>query len=532
MNNEQETILLGIVGIKNMGTYNSETTYEKLNVVTYQGSSYCALKETTGNVPTNTEYWQLYAEKGSKGDTGNTGSTGPEGPTGPTGNPGAAPIPVSDSDDMTDTTKIYVLTTDGHWYWYDTDNTQWTDGGVYQATGIDPNDPVIEDINAKFEEIRTKVESVQLFNYNDIVMDKTLQNTFGVSTPDDLTDAEGVFVGNTIYFDEPLAADTEFSTNIIGFSRCLSYINDGTNDVRDGSYNNSSFVNDTVHGNRKITILASPSAKVTAIRFSAAYASQSNIKDCYFCKTSEYVDGLDTEYKNYYELNDKLDVTHLISNNPINYNGNEVNLFYKGIAIGDSLTEGTFNIPGGGFVVHKQYAYPMYFYKKTGVTLRNFGVGGTTAQSWYERYQNVTFPVYDFAIIALGVNDILQSVSNETTITYINNIVNKLKSQNADVKCFIATLNKAYKNQTGWSSLNTAIRTYVNSSVNCYLLDIAEYGKTDVGTPYESGHLTALGYAELANEFANLISYNISKNQEDFKNIQFSGTTYTTLPTD
>ena len=46
----------------------------------------------------------------------------------------------------------------------------------------------------------------------------------------------------------------------------------------------------------------------------------------------------------------------------------------------------------------------MYVYKLTGVTLRNFGVGGATAQSWYERYQNTGFPAYDFAIIALGVN--------------------------------------------------------------------------------------------------------------------------------
>jgi hypothetical protein len=59
-----EIIELGVVGIKNCGEYNSETNYEKLNVVTYQGSSYCALKDTVGNLPTDTEYWQLYAAKG------------------------------------------------------------------------------------------------------------------------------------------------------------------------------------------------------------------------------------------------------------------------------------------------------------------------------------------------------------------------------------------------------------------------------------------------------------------------------------
>ncbi len=71
--------------IKNMGEYDSQTNYEKLNVVTYQGSSYCALKDTTGNLPTNSEYWQLYAEKGNQGDKGEKGDKGDKGDTGETG---------------------------------------------------------------------------------------------------------------------------------------------------------------------------------------------------------------------------------------------------------------------------------------------------------------------------------------------------------------------------------------------------------------------------------------------------------------
>lgn len=550
---ETITNVLGTVAIKHCGEYDSTMHYEKLNVVTYNGSSYCAKDNTIGNAPTNTTYWDIMSEKGDKGDKGDTPVKGTDYYTdadkaelestlaSDVSNEvseqlstltSATPLVASSTTGMTDTTRIYVNTTDGHWYWYDTDSTQWTDGGVYQATGIDPADPVIEDLNDKFEEIRAKVESVQLYDYENIVKDKTLANTFGVSTPYDLVDSSGVDCSNVIIFDTPLTSNVDFSTNIIGFSRICTYKESSGNLVREGSYGNSSLVNDETYNNRKLTVAATTATPIKAIRFSYNASSNPNTQNLYFCKTADYYNNFDTYYKNYYELNDKLDVSHLISNNPINYNGNEVNLFYKGIAIGDSLTEGTFNVSGGGFVVHKQYAYPMYFYKKTGVTLRNFGVGGSTAQSWYERYQNVTFPVYDFAIIALGVNDILQSVSNETTITYINNIVNKLKSQNNDVKCFIATLNKAYKNQTGWDSLNTAIRNYVNNSANCYLLDIAKYGKTDVGTPYESGHLTALGYAELANEYANMISYIISKKPNAFKNIQFSGTQYTNLPTD
>ena len=46
------------------------------------------------------------------------------------------PIPVSSIDDMSDTSKIYVLTTDGYWYYYDESNLTWTRGRVYQSTEI------------------------------------------------------------------------------------------------------------------------------------------------------------------------------------------------------------------------------------------------------------------------------------------------------------------------------------------------------------------------------------------------------------
>lgn len=45
-----------------------------------------------------------------------------------------SPIPVSSTSAMTDTSKTYLLTTDGYWYYYD--GSAWVQGGVYQATGL------------------------------------------------------------------------------------------------------------------------------------------------------------------------------------------------------------------------------------------------------------------------------------------------------------------------------------------------------------------------------------------------------------
>ena len=54
---------------------------------------------------------------------------------------GITPIPVTSVDDMTDETKIYVLTTNGYWYYYD---SEWTQGGLYQSAGINENSIVPE----------------------------------------------------------------------------------------------------------------------------------------------------------------------------------------------------------------------------------------------------------------------------------------------------------------------------------------------------------------------------------------------------
>lgn len=45
-----------------------------------------------------------------------------------------SPLVASSISEMTDTTRVYVNTTDGHWYYYN--GTVWTDGGIYQSSGI------------------------------------------------------------------------------------------------------------------------------------------------------------------------------------------------------------------------------------------------------------------------------------------------------------------------------------------------------------------------------------------------------------
>ena len=50
------------------GEYDASTQYSPMDWVTYNGSSYVCKQTSTGNVPTNTTYWQLMASKGTDGE--------------------------------------------------------------------------------------------------------------------------------------------------------------------------------------------------------------------------------------------------------------------------------------------------------------------------------------------------------------------------------------------------------------------------------------------------------------------------------
>ena len=57
-----------------------------------------------------------------------------------------SPIPVSSTSQMTNTSKIYVLTTDGNWYYYN--GSAWVSGGTYQSTGIGDGEVTFDNFNA------------------------------------------------------------------------------------------------------------------------------------------------------------------------------------------------------------------------------------------------------------------------------------------------------------------------------------------------------------------------------------------------
>ena len=70
------TYALGKIGMNLRGTYDASATYHKLDVVTYNGSSYAALQTCTGVLVTNTEYWQQLCIGNAESYTTNEVCTG------------------------------------------------------------------------------------------------------------------------------------------------------------------------------------------------------------------------------------------------------------------------------------------------------------------------------------------------------------------------------------------------------------------------------------------------------------------------
>lgn len=62
-------IIIGKVACTFKKEYSSTATYNRLDVVSYNGSSYGCLMDNTKNIlPTDTSRWVLMAKKGDKGD--------------------------------------------------------------------------------------------------------------------------------------------------------------------------------------------------------------------------------------------------------------------------------------------------------------------------------------------------------------------------------------------------------------------------------------------------------------------------------
>ena len=229
----------------------------------------------------------------------------------------------------------------------------------------------------------------------------------------------------------------------------------------------------------------------------------------------------------------KVDSVSKFPVNPCDYDGTEISLFKKILCIGDSLTQGVCNFVYQGATVinvsFPDYAYPTFLKKLSGCDVTNAGQAGATIADWYTSKAATDYSGHDAAIIQLGVNDALGSGWTQDAETALGNIITKIKTENTGIKIFVATIIPAFAySGDAFNAVSAGLRTFVEglADTDVILLDMAVHGHTADETAYNNGHLTAIGYLRLAQDYISYISEVIALNTMDFRFVQLIGTDY------
>lgn len=435
--------------------------------------------------------------------------------------------------------KIYLVSADGKWYYYNTSQSSWVEGGVYQASSF----PEVTDIRDAYynytydtagnsvraqckilnekinDNMNYKNNVINYFNPKNIVEGYWINNI----TQQASIEALSYLIYNFVEIDRPGYYTFKWANQSIGANSYKISLFDKNKDfVRQ---TNATLVGN-VDGNNTIVKLLITNEMfykqgVRYLGYNQALNNMYNLMVVYGETYPEnYIDYNAYKYSNSLKISEnKIDI-------------NKLRVFHKIFCAGDSLTKGTFNANNTGhteYIINSNYSYPTYMNKLFGVNASNWGIGGESTKTYYEKIITETISHdYDSVIIMLGANDTRENDINVSK-QYYQQLITFFKNNFKGIKIFCCTLVPAYREQnpTFYDSYNQNVVKYcVNNNDDCYLVDISKYSKCHASSVYAQGHLTALGYLELAKEIANLIDEQIENNINDFKYVQFIDTDY------
>jgi hypothetical protein len=229
--------------------------------------------------------------------------------------------------------------------------------------------------------------------------------------------------------------------------------------------------------------------------------------------------------------------------------GGYTSIFNSIGCIGDSWTEGASEYKDAGTTIYgtfPNYSWVKYLKAITGRDAKNFGKGGSTANSWVNTWAdaNNVFTqanICDAYVIFLGINDIYQAVplgsSADIDLNNYNNngtsyygsyakIIQKIKALQPKAKIFCMTVPKDGKAGSTIDNYNAAIRYMCTAFSECYLIDLYTYAITfddAFKASYEYGsHPTAIGYQYLAWLITTYIDWTVRNNLTKFKDVQLT----------
>lgn len=250
------------------------------------------------------------------------------------------------------------------------------------------------------------------------------------------------------------------------------------------------------------------------------------------------------EYKSYSLPKVVFTERELGAENPCDYTGKEIAVFNKILCIGDSLMYGAENVATGSpYIGDKEplYNIPTFIKKMSGVDTTNAAHSGYSAEQWLAAYADQDLSGHDAVIIQIGVNNWnswtgADDPAIESFKVALGQIIDFAISQNAyndggtlknKPKVFVATQYPA-KSYLGItvpiSILNNAIQEVVNGRNDCFLLDMSTYSHSNDNIAFNRGHLTALGYRQVAQDYIGIISKFVNDNLDLFVDVPFAGT--------
>ena len=491
-----------------------------------------------------------------------------------------SPVFVSSTSDMTDNTKVYVLTTNMHIYYYNgsafVDSTIQYSAGTSIMSGYDTllnTATQWENFNNDFNNlIPNKIyfcsqpTSVVLTNapystFNGVVMCVNHREQTNGVVQYAHNPPRGLYIrqcwGTTWYDWKKIATSTEleqFTNALLGYG---SIINTSTawaqfdNDF-DKLINNRIY---TVQNTTGVTQLHSP----TGQNVSGTLLSYNNYSGNRDGQTQLFIPynanniyirlkwgGSWSAWKNI--VNDSY-IKQLLNNR-----FDELYKVFDTVGvIGDSLASGECAYKDNGttrYVDLYNKSWGQFMARDSGNTYYNFSKGGLTTRSWFtttEGYPTASDGNHKCKayIIGLGVNDqrlgsdyvgtsadINLNDYTQNADTFYGNyakIIQTMKEQQPKAKFFLFTVPNS---STSYDNINTAIRYMATIFDNVYVIDLRlnyinfYQGDVFIRNNLRSGHYNAIAYEYMAKMIEQWISQYIYDNYEEFEQVEFIGTDY------
>lgn len=127
-----------------------------------------------------------------------------------------APIPVSSLDDMIDTEKLYLLTSDGYWYYYD--GSDWVRGEIYQSAVSPEGVSFLEESKMDKTKQKTNINALASESGAKKIDGSVTSNVYNTFKTFDVSEHSFVFVnGRNHTAVEPLAIFYDSSWNMISY---------------------------------------------------------------------------------------------------------------------------------------------------------------------------------------------------------------------------------------------------------------------------------------------------------------------------